>query len=630
MENSLEKLEQIMKPYFDKKEEIDSLLKSKEIQKNVLREETDKSLQDFSVEKNKLELRLERLRENKDKEIEEYIKDNFSSQPSFYSGYGASIRKDLERAYEEKEKELIDQINDLDKKIKTARSNFMENIITVNKKSDYNIVYTREMAEFKSEIRKKLLAYQDELILDLKREKLNFDRIMLELSSFKYEYNDQHQVTNSAAWRELFEKSNQSVSRKNQLTDTLKKLTEYLSLTELTNEEGLALMHSLTPSEKSEYDRRKGDNFEISELETVNNDINEDSFEIELPTLSELSQEEQEQILDNFQISSEQPVGEDSLSQEATDENVTSENDSYESEDLLKFEGIYADPYDLSNDEENVEQEESKNSDVPIDLVDSYVPVDAEYSFDGKKTIVDNFKHLAGAIYNDIVDLANNLKYIKIDKSSSDDNKRYVSDKVDGNIDYEYRGSLDLSQVKRNDGSSESMQIRISEGVYINLDEINQAIDNYYNKSNKGQKFFVKEINQEITVSKHDMSKLKKAIKNCTTLRLIKDKKLSEFDVKRVIGKEAYSEINAEIGNIQTDLPEGYYISRDELLYELKRMFANKNKRLEWLKNISNKIKASKTQNDKEDIESFNDLQSDFNEFELLDTEETKGTNKTR
>jgi len=56
---------------------------------------------------------LERLRDNKKKEIEEYLEKLISNRGNFYSGYIDRVRKDLEQSYEEREKELEEQINNL-------------------------------------------------------------------------------------------------------------------------------------------------------------------------------------------------------------------------------------------------------------------------------------------------------------------------------------------------------------------------------------------------------------------------------------------------------------------------------------------------------------------------------------
>ena len=85
-------IEEIMKPYFDKKEEIENKLKVNN---------------QYLEEKRIIELRLERLRDNKEQEIEEYVKNAVSDRPDFYAGYGAMIRKDLEQSYVAREQELL-------------------------------------------------------------------------------------------------------------------------------------------------------------------------------------------------------------------------------------------------------------------------------------------------------------------------------------------------------------------------------------------------------------------------------------------------------------------------------------------------------------------------------------------
>ena len=78
-------LEEIMKPYYDKKDNIEK---------------------QYIERKSFLNLRLENLRNNKAREIEEYVQNAVAERPNFYAGYGAMIRKDLEQAYAKKEQEL--------------------------------------------------------------------------------------------------------------------------------------------------------------------------------------------------------------------------------------------------------------------------------------------------------------------------------------------------------------------------------------------------------------------------------------------------------------------------------------------------------------------------------------------
>ena len=66
MENNIEVIENIMKPYLEKKEQI------------------EKSKTQSNVEINALKLRLERLLDNKEREIEEYISEAVNSSSNSF------------------------------------------------------------------------------------------------------------------------------------------------------------------------------------------------------------------------------------------------------------------------------------------------------------------------------------------------------------------------------------------------------------------------------------------------------------------------------------------------------------------------------------------------------------------
>ena len=163
MENSLEIIENIMQPYFEKQEAAQNTL----------------------VQINTLKLRLERLLDNKEKEIQEYIDNNVNRNTNFYSSYGTMIRKDLELAYKDREESLRKEIEALETK------------------NRFNRVDLRELVEIKEEARKQLISQKKSLDLELQQQKINFDAVMLELSKFEYEYNDQNQVVNGDVFRKI-------------------------------------------------------------------------------------------------------------------------------------------------------------------------------------------------------------------------------------------------------------------------------------------------------------------------------------------------------------------------------------------------------------------------------------------
>ncbi len=280
MENEIE---QIMKPYFDIKEymkndpksienessnidqNLSKLREERLLVKKTLEAKLDELRANAIADKKALELRLNNLKDRKEKEIEEFIN---GSKDAFYAGHVATIRKDLESAYKQKEEELEKQIADLEK-VNADRQKDLEGQIrnlsrrseeeldsmkqkaVVSSKTDFRSrAYIRKTVDIKEDIRKKLIAKQKELEFAISKEKLNFDSIMLELSQFKYIYDENHTPINASEWKALYQKSSDSSDKMNSLKANLNQLKQYLLETELTEEEIRVVMTAITPQEK--------------------------------------------------------------------------------------------------------------------------------------------------------------------------------------------------------------------------------------------------------------------------------------------------------------------------------------------------------------------------------------------
>ena len=208
------KLEDMMRRYFEKQEEIQNK---------------------YTVQKNFLKMRLERLRDNKEREIAEYVDNSLSSNKNFYVGYGAMVRNDLEKEYARKEEEIQNELNAVDK---------------------YYRVDVRELVSIKEDIRKELFAKKRELVLKLREVQIDSDLVILNIAKFEPKYDENYSIINGDERKKLFDRSHELVEVKYNLEKELKQLEEYLNLTEITKEEGKILMMSMTPWEKEEYDRR--------------------------------------------------------------------------------------------------------------------------------------------------------------------------------------------------------------------------------------------------------------------------------------------------------------------------------------------------------------------------------------
>ena len=512
MENNLEILENIMKPYFDKKKDIENVPVALENEKSEMTNKIREMKAERIGRRKELEVELENLRsrrevalkdfkEKMERDIEEYIGNAQNSNSNFFASYGSMLRKDLEREYNIKLKELEDNFRDQEEslvveiaKLKVVTDEEISNkkaLEDLSKRSDYTRVDLREMVELKGDLRKSLIAEQKRLNFELKQQQINFDSTMLRLDAFKYEYNDQQQVINGADWRAIYEESNKIADKMDEIRKALKKVEEYLKVTELTHEETAAVMRSMTPWEKAEYDRRKAN----GNNNTDNSNKNDDS---------------------------------------------------------------------------------SKPNE---DLVENEDPVVSKFEEKDGNIVVDDMQNLLKTIYNEIVKEVMDLNSVKLSESKSKDNL-YISSKT-GNEKYKENGMLDES-------------IKLPCGEYVNSDDINQAINNLYNK-NKDRKYIIKDTGKEYKISEENIKKLKNKLKKCSTIKLVKEKKVSKLDLLKVFGKKKANKVMAEVEMStlkDVNVPEGNYINRDDLVIRLNNLFTTK--KLEWLKNFSNTLKDKK------------------------------------
>lgn len=522
MENNLERLENIMKPYFDKKKEVENvpaaLQNEKDEATNKLRDMKNERIdkrKELEAELENLKLRRETaindFKEKAEREIEEYISRVRAYNPNISPSYISFIRKDLQRGYvedgqtrmgydqrlkeieenfKEKEDALVAQIAKL-KHVSEEEKTSKQDLDYLNKKSSFERVDLRELAEIKGNLRKTLFAEQRRLNLELKQQQNNFDSAMLRLESFKYEYNDQQQVINGADWRAIYEESNAISDKINELRKALKKVEEYIKLTDLTKKEAEIFMMSMTPWEKAEYDRRKNVttiDYPVSEIFEKPVEKNEDIVEIDDPVVSKY---------------------------EEKDENI----------------------------------------------------------------VVDDMKNLLKTLYNEIVKEVMELNSVKLSESKSKDNL-YISSKS-GDEKYKENGMLDES-------------IKLPCGEYVNSDDINQAINSLYNKT-KDRKYIVKSTGKEYKISLETIKKLQRKLKKCSTLKLVKEKKVTKLDLLKVFGKKKANKVMAEVEMStlkDADIPEGTYINRDDLIIKLKNIFTNE--KIEKLRNLSNTLKEKK------------------------------------
>ena len=139
-------------------------------------------------------------------------------------------------------------------------------------------------------------------------------------------------------------------------------------------------------------------------------------------------------------------------------------------------------------------------------------------------------------------------------------------------------------------------------GEYINVDEVLDAIQKYYEK-NRNTVYTVKEQNKEFSISVTKLKKIEKLLKKCNMLYLVKNKKLTKGDFVAVYGKKAFSNyFDIKINDkINTSTKEGTYVNSVDLIAMLSSLLKSKNKQLEWLREIKKGIDFKDKENTDEE-----------------------------
>lgn len=561
--NNINILNDIMKPYFEKRAEIEGIPSKIVADVKESKEKLSDLRSDRLERKKALQLELESLRvrrvvalkefeEKKEKEIEEYISASLNSNSNFYSNYGSMLRKDLERNYDRKlqeleeefrikEESLLSEIKKLSSRSDEEKEEAKE-ISDFGKKSDYTNVYLREMVELKDSLRIKLFAERkrlkekleellldkkeyEKIVADLNQKQLEFKELIDNIANFKYEYNDQNQELNIAAITKLHDKrkdilteieklsddilkKSSAISELNDINKALEKVEEYIKMTEPTKEETGSVMKTMTSWEKEEYDKRKGV-FTINVIENSS------------PTTL-----------------------------------VTKETSS---------------------------NEISSNSDM-IEVLD---PVVSSYEIEDDKVLVDRKTDLLKAIFNDIISEVKRVRSVRINPSKEQlgADEYYVSTRDGFSETYEEAGTVNLYEVNED-------PIQLPNGEYVYSKDMKEAVDNYYAK-NKGKTYVVKSTGKEYNVNLGTIIKFKTSLKLCSALKLIRDNKIAKMDITRIHGKQKGQMLYSlnEIGTMygKDKMPEGEYINRNELIAKLNNLFTTKN--IEWLRNISEGLK---------------------------------------
>ena len=651
-------INEIMQPLFELQEEIEKRKESKQ-NEIINQENNNKSLRkDRLAEKNELKQKLEILKnrnqnrinnimENRDREIEEYLSE-FYDPNSVYSP--SSVREDLineydkkiqaiKDEYEKEEQDLKNQIKELE--FVTEQEKIGKEILnSLHNQSDYSVVDHKEMMETKDIVRRNLIAKKKELSSQLDKEKLNYRLIMQEISEFKPEYDSKHHVTSASRdeYMSLWEKSNESVDRINNIKSQLDELDKYIEMTNYTDEELNASVRSLAPYEKEELEKRralrkaKGNDAkeDIVDSTQLNNTDGNNIFDNFIPdfTFTKSDKKEEDNTPDDFieidkifdendinLINDDNNIVDDNNKKEPdkyldndyyidftgyedTEKNDTEDNNKKESDkDLnndfyIDFTG-YEDTTPTENDDiddnsiNKIKVDDITIDDISendIDVIDDEVKVDFNsIKNEGNVYEMPTKSEIAKLIYSIIEHSVKNVNGIKLENSKGklSENEKYVSVKTDEDE------TFNLIESSEFDGIT-------NPGIYYNKDEIKTAIKDFYKKT-KGTKYIVSEINEKYKVNRKGLRKFKSALKKCSAIKLIREKKISEFDLIRFIGKDETSEIvsEAQFSRIES-LPEDDYVNRNDVIVAIRNsLLRPQSKFMNLLDKLSNDFSNS-------------------------------------
>jgi len=185
-----------------------------------------------------------------------------------------------------------------------------------------------------------------------------------------------------------------------------------------------------------------------------------------------------------------------------------------------------------------------------------------------------------------------------------------------------YRDTKDekfLSAGTLDKGASEKYELN---GQYINEKDIEEALKNYYKKE-KGRKLKIKGIKKEVKITRGLIRKLKRKLKVCSSVKLIKEKKLSSTDIKAVYAMNYEGRFTNydRVGNVVANIPDGKYVSLNDVYYALEEQLNKKtlkDKLKEWFSFGESKLE----EHNEQVIESETELNEENNEAVIESDEE--------
>lgn len=185
--------------------------------------------------------------------------------------------------------------------------------------------------------------------------------------------------------------------------------------------------------------------------------------------------------------------------------------------------------------------------------------------------IFDNRHELLSMIYNDIINLIKKKRSIKLVENKK--GHFLVSKDKKGEL-VEVDGELNIEK-----------PMKLPNGQYLYKKDIVSAFKKYVSQ-NKGRTFTIIDIDKTIVVTANAIRVLQRYLKDCSIIKLMKERKLSFTDIKRVYGKEKADDYSnkAQIGKIESSISSGEYINVTDFAECLDEIFMEKGQN--WIEKI--------------------------------------------
>lgn len=548
-------LDSIMQPYLGRKSEINRKLST--IDSRI--EGVNKKLYELQLEKNRqvriLELRLEKLRDNKAREIEEYIEEYVNSKPSPYYGYVEKVSKDLEQAYKERE-------NSLEKEIVLAQAQPEEELAYINEIKSLTLA------------KEELLNTQEKLNDELKNADFKLVSLMVELRNFKYEYDNNHSIINKAEHEDLLNRITAVSQELDGIRKAMNKLDEQISSFELNGEFDKSVIERVTNESQS----KKQEDI-ISEESTLVESVIGIVKEIDTPEIKSSVE---------LPIPMEPPV--DTISGDLAIEE--SETSKYSSETEQESTVV------LECDEPSLKVEKLNRAQRQMYKMLGIVPVDQNNTKDRSTSDVNSAKtytDLIKLIFDEVKKEAQDIQTMRLTPT---DNPNIHNVEIKQN-NGEYKVVTTVSGYD----SDADKTLKLPNGELFNSDEMYEALNKFLEK-NKGKTYIVKDTGKKLKITERKMKKVKKAFVDSCMLYLKKDDTRKTENITEIYAKDNQSTSfkKQKIGEMaNSELEYGYYVSQDGVLDALGNLRTKFN--LQWLKKLSNKLKLYRdTYEDKFDL----------------------------